>query len=63
MCRVTLTDFAGRKKTITTLGKGDIFGEISYLLKCPRTATVKCVDYASILYLPRIDGFIFHKTT
>ena len=29
------------------------------MLKCRRTATVRCIDYASILYLPRIEGYRF----
>jgi len=59
MCRVTCTDFAGRKNDVCKIKAGDVFGEISYLLKCRRTATVRCVDYASILYLPRIEGYQF----
>ena len=55
-CRASFTNFEGRKQNISTLKVGSIFGEISYLLKCQRTATVKSLDYVSILYLPRIEG-------
>ena len=58
-CRVTCTDFAGRKNDVCKIRAGGVFGEISYLLKCRRTATVRCIDYASILYLPRIEGYRF----
>lgn len=58
-CRVTCTDFAGRKNDVCKLKTGSVFGEISYLLKCRRTATVRCKDYCQILYLPRVEGYKF----
>ena len=54
--RVSCTDFAGRKNDICKIKPGGIFGEISYLLKCQRTATIRCIDYCVCLYLPRIKG-------
>ena len=58
-CNVTCTDFAGTKTDIRILHPGAIFGEISYLLKCLRTTTVKSHDYTSLLYLPRAEGYQF----
>ena len=58
-CRVTCTDFAGRKNDVCKIKPGGVFGEISYLLKCRRTASVRCIDYVSLLYLPRIEGYHF----
>ena len=60
-CRVTLNDFSGRKKEVCTLQTGNVFGEISYLLKCPRTATVRCIEYVSLLYTVTVEGMNFPK--
>ena len=60
---MTCTDFAGRKNDVCKLNIGAVFGEISYLLKCRRTATVRCTDYCSILYLPRVEGYVFKHLT
>ena len=59
MCRVTCTDFDGKISDVCDIEPGAVFGEISYLLKCRRTATVRCFDYPSLLYLPRTDGYQF----
>ena len=56
---MTCTDFAGRKNDVCKIKPGGVFGEISYLLKCRRTASVRCIDYVSLLYLPRIEGYHF----
>ena len=58
-CKVTVTDFAGRRNEIRKMSAGSVFGEIAYLLKCKRTASVRCLDYVSVLYLPRTEGYHF----
>ena len=52
-------DFGGNRHLIGEISENGIFGEISHLLKCRRTATVKCFDYVSLLSMPRIEGFTF----
>jgi CRP-like cAMP-binding protein len=50
---------AGKAETIylTTLKAGDVFGEISTVMKKPATATVKAVTGTALLFLPR-DRFM-----
>ena len=38
-----------------------IFGEIAYTLKTPRTATITCIDYVSLMQLHAAEGYIFEK--
>jgi len=59
ICRVSCSDFSGDRNDICDIEPGAVFGEISYLLKCRRTATVRCFDYTSLLYLPRTEGYQF----
>ena len=59
MCIVEVTDFADRKHEIREISEGGIFGEISHILKVRRTATVKCLDYVSLLCMARIEGYTF----
>lgn len=54
-CNVTVTDHKGEKNELPTLKKGDLFGEISLLLSCNRTATVKTNNYSLIASLKRND--------
>ena len=60
-CRAECTDFANQKHQIGEIDQGGIFGEISHLLKCRRTASVKCVDYVSLLGIPRVEGYQFRS--
>ena len=46
---VNIKDFSGGDHIRRTLDKNSIFGEISYLLKCRRTATITCGNYVSLL--------------
>ena len=60
-CQVESTDFANVKHEIGEISEGGIFGEISYLLKCRRTASIRCFDYVSLLCMPRIEGYTFKQ--
>eukprot|EP01006_Ploeotia_vitrea_P008610 TRINITY_DN20671_c0_g1_i1.p1 TRINITY_DN20671_c0_g1~~TRINITY_DN20671_c0_g1_i1.p1 ORF type:complete len:996 (-),score=91.27 TRINITY_DN20671_c0_g1_i1:180-3167(-) len=42
-------------KQVTVLKKGNFFGEIALLLRCPRTATVKALSYCDMFRLDRKD--------
>jgi CRP-like cAMP-binding protein len=43
------------------LEKYQVFGEVSYVLKVPRTATVQCDNYASLMQLHVAQGYNFPK--
>jgi hypothetical protein len=38
-----------------------IFGEIAYVLRTPRTATITCLDYVSLMQLSSAEGYQFEK--
>jgi len=46
-------DATGQKTTLSELGPGDYFGEMSLLDGCPRSATVACLDASLFLVLER----------
>jgi CRP-like cAMP-binding protein len=54
-CEVTVTDHRGEKNQMPVLQNGDIFGEVSLLLNCSRTATVKTKMYSLVASLRRND--------
>jgi len=43
----------GREETLTTMGPGDVFGEMALLLDEPRAASVQAVDAVTLLVLDR----------
>jgi serine/threonine-protein kinase len=43
----------GREETLTTMGPGDVFGEMALLLDEPRAASVQAVDDVTLLVLDR----------
>ena len=47
-----IIDFANRKHKTNDITEGHLFGEISYILKSRRTATVTCLDYVCLLCMP-----------
>jgi len=48
--KVEIEDFTGEKReSPEMLEANSICGEISYLLRCRRTATVSCTNYCSLL--------------
>jgi CRP-like cAMP-binding protein len=49
-------DVEGQKTTLTVLGKGDFFGEMSLLEGLPRTASAEAVEPCDLM---RIDGATF----
>jgi len=44
--------FDGRELVLATFGPGDIIGEVAFLNKVPRTATVTAVEPSSVIELP-----------
>ncbi|HEX5100488.1 MAG TPA: serine/threonine-protein kinase [Polyangiaceae bacterium] len=43
----------GREEKLTTMGPGDVFGEMALLLDAPRAASVRAVDDVTLLVLDR----------
>jgi serine/threonine-protein kinase len=61
VCEVYRT-VKGKRRTIGTLGPGDVFGETAVLSDSPRTATVEALDPVTVLVLDRAtieDGLGF----
>lgn len=54
-CHVHVTDHRGNMHKVNELEMGTVFGEVSMLCKCKRTATVKTVQYSTIAKLHRPD--------
>jgi hypothetical protein len=52
---VFVTDHKGKTHSIRNLERGSLFGEVSLLCGCKRTATVKTVQYSSIAQLKTED--------
>lgn len=50
----------GRERRIKLMGKGELFGEVSLLDRQPRTATVRVIEKAVLLPIPRklVDGLL-----
>lgn len=55
-----LRDCEDGEEIIARLGPGDVFGEISLLMRRPSTATVRAVDDTAVLLLPAAE---FQKAT
>lgn len=56
--RVKITkSFSGREHVLSTLGKGDFFGEMAIVNNVPRTATVTAVTEVQLLAFNR-EGFL-----
>ena len=49
-------DLRGETHEIGLINENGIFGEISHILKCKRTASVTCVNYVTLLAVPRVEG-------
>ena len=52
---VTVIDHRGDRNDLPILKQGDLFGEVSLLLNCNRTATVKTNMYSLIASLKKND--------
>jgi len=50
----------GRERRIKQMGKGELFGEVSLLDRQPRTATVRVIEKAVLVPIPRklVDGLL-----
>lgn len=50
----------GRERRIKLIGKGELFGEVSLLDRQPRTATVRVIEKAVLVPIPRklVDGLL-----
>lgn len=56
--KVALFGDDGQEITLTTLGPGNFFGEMSLLENAPRSATVVTTERSTLLHLPRVT---FHE--
>tara|TARA_B100000579_G_scaffold434597_1_gene455832 strand:+ start:230 stop:1756 length:1527 start_codon:yes stop_codon:yes gene_type:complete len=54
-CSVVLGDDIHSDKIITTLNKGDIFGEISALTNAPRTASIKALSHVELQEISQLQ--------
>lgn len=52
---IVVTDAEGHELIVRTLGEGDSFGEISFLHRTPRTATVRALTNVEVHILRRLD--------
>ena len=50
---VTVGDLSGGSRSVSTLGPGDYFGEMSLLTGAPRTATVRALEDSELLVVNR----------
>ena len=53
---VHVKDEHNRESFVRVLESGSIFGEIALITDCPRTASIKCMNYCTCASLP-IEGF------
>ena len=51
----------GNSKSIREIHENGVFGEISHILNCKRTATVACVNYVTLLAVPKVEGRTFKR--
>src|SRR3954464_5280612 len=51
--RISINDGAGRETTLSTIGGGEIFGEMSFVDTQPRSANVEAVEPCDVLFIPR----------
>ena len=56
-----VNNFTNSTEEMPKLEKYQVFGEVSYVLKVPRTATVQCDNYASLMQLHVAQGYNFPK--
>jgi CRP-like cAMP-binding protein len=52
---VVVTDESGQERSLNVLGAGDYFGEISFLRRTPRTATIRARTPTELHILRRLD--------
>jgi CRP-like cAMP-binding protein len=52
---VVVTDELGQERAVNVLGEGDYFGEISFLRRTPRSATVRARTATELHLLRRLD--------
>ena len=52
---VVVADEDGQERVVNVLGEGDFFGEISFLRRTPRTATVRARTLTELHVLRRLD--------
>jgi hypothetical protein len=52
VCRAFRT-VDGRKETLSTMSRGDVFGEMALLLEAPRAASVEAVENVTVLVLDK----------
>ena len=63
ICKATCIDLRGETHQIGLIYENGVFGEISHILKCKRTASVYCVNYVTLLAIPRVEGASFKALT
>lgn len=56
LCRVHLRDAEGNDREVAVLGQGDCFGEIAFLVRGPRTATVTTGAPVTLVRVPAAAG-------
>jgi CRP/FNR family cyclic AMP-dependent transcriptional regulator len=52
-CRAYRTTETGEQETLSTMGAGDVFGEMALLLEEPRAASVDAIDRVTVLVLEK----------
>jgi CRP/FNR family cyclic AMP-dependent transcriptional regulator len=50
--KIVIDDGEGREATLTTMGPGEFFGEMSCIDGKPRSASVVALDHCEVLYVP-----------
>jgi CRP/FNR family transcriptional regulator, cyclic AMP receptor protein len=50
--KITMNDGAGRETTLSTIGSGEVFGEMSFVDGEPRSASVIALEACEVLYVP-----------
>jgi CRP-like cAMP-binding protein len=51
--KILIDDGEGREVTLTTIGSGEFFGEMSFADEQPRSASVEAMEACEVLYMPR----------
>jgi CRP/FNR family cyclic AMP-dependent transcriptional regulator len=52
--KILIDDGEGREVTLTTIGSGEFFGEMSFADEQPRSASVEAMEACEVLYMPRV---------
>lgn len=51
--KILVDDGDGREVTFTSIGSGELFGEMSFADEKPRSASVQALEHCEVLYIPR----------